>query len=59
MREERLVSYVQKGLLIKSILLSVLVLGIVFSHPAVNLLQLGAHQVCEWTVKHDRPCQIT
>lgn len=46
LREERVVSFVQKGLLIKSILLSVLVFGIVFSHPAVNLLQVGAHQVC-------------
>jgi hypothetical protein len=57
MREERLVSVVQKGLLIKSILLSVLVFGIVFSHPAVNLLQVGAHQVCQWTAKHAQHCR--
>lgn len=52
MNEAKALAFIQRSLLVKSILLSLLVFGIVAANPAVHLLQASAHKICEISGEH-------
>jgi hypothetical protein len=57
MNEERTFAFVQKGLFLKSAVLSIAVLGIVLAQPATNTVISGAHRICQFTMKSIERCE--
>lgn len=56
MNEVKAVALIQRSLLVKSVLLSVLTFGIVLGNPALHLLQAGAHKICQLSGTHHPIC---
>jgi len=57
MKEESIFAIVQKGLFVKSAILSIAVLGLILAKPVTNTLASGAHQICQFTMKSVERCE--
>lgn len=57
MKDSTLVAWIERGLLIKSALLALLLFGIVALNPVTHFAQDLAHQICQATHPQEGPCR--
>ncbi len=58
MNDSTLATWIERGLLVKSSILALLLFGIVALNPATHLVQDVAHQICQAAhPQQDGPCR--
>lgn len=59
MKNSTMVTWIKRGLFVKSSLLALLLFGIVALNPATHFAQDVAHKICQAAHPQDEPCWHT